>query len=122
LRGSTGGFRRDVEAIYLIGGWRSGLASYGDPSSVLSTRQGMVSGTGGLSREVGHPLVKPVDVLQTLLIHAGRPSIVADPFAGSGSTLLAARTLGLQAVGVEIDETYAKRAAKRLSQRELVEY
>jgi adenine-specific DNA methylase len=120
LRGATGGFRRDVEAIYLLGGWKSGLAIYDDPSSVLKTRQPMVSGGQGLSHETGHPLAKPIDILQTLIIHAGRPTLVADPFAGSGSTLLAARTLGLQAVGVEVDERYAERAAKRLSQLELL--
>jgi DNA methylase len=120
LRGVTGGFRRDVEAIYLLGGWKSGLGQYGWPSSVLSTCESMVSGGQGLSHETGHPLAKPVDVLQTLLVHAGRPTLIADPFAGSGSTLLAARTLGLQAIGVEVEERYADRAAKRLSQPELL--
>jgi hypothetical protein len=120
LRGATGGFRRDVEAIYLLGGWKSGLACYGDPSSVLRTCEAMVSGSMGLSHSVGHPLAKPVDVLQALLIAAGKPALVADPFAGSCSTLLAARTLGLQAIGVELDERYAERAAKRLSQPELL--
>ena len=120
LRGATGRFRRDVEAIYLIGGWKSGLAQYGWPSSVLRTGEAMVSGAWGLAHETGHPLAKPIDILQTLLIHAGRPTLIADPFAGSGSSLLAARTLGLQAIGVEVDERYAERAAKRLSQPELL--
>jgi DNA methylase len=120
LRGATGGFRRDVEAIYLLGGWKSGLAQYGHPSSVLRTCEPMVSGGMGLSHMAGHPLAKPVDVLQTLLRHAGCPTLVADPFAGSGSTLLAARTLGLHAVGVELEERFAERAAKRLSQPELL--
>jgi DNA methylase len=120
LRGVTGGFRRDVEAIYLTGAWESGLGQYGWPSSVLKTVESMVSGSQGLSHGVGHPLAKPIDVLQTLLVHAGKPTLIADPFAGSGSTLLAARTLGLQAIGVEVEERYAERAAKRLSQPELL--
>lgn len=120
LRGATGGFRRDAEAVYLLGGWKSGLAIYGSPGSVLGTCEPMVSGGMGLSHQTGHPHSKPVDVLQTLLIHAGCPTLIADPFAGSGSTLLAARTLGLRAVGVEVEERYAERAAKRLSQSELL--
>jgi site-specific DNA-methyltransferase (adenine-specific) len=107
--GGLGGFRRNAEAIYLTGcGWPTGL---GGRSSILAN-----SATGGnLARYYGHPHAKPVGVMETL-IAACPPGTIADPFTGSGSTLVAARNLGRHAIGVEVDERYAEAAARRLSQ------
>jgi hypothetical protein len=117
-RAATGGFRRDAEAVYLMGRWKYTLAGR---TSILRTRVAMLSGASGYTAQAGHPHAKPLDVLMEL-IEAARPcTLVADPFAGSGSTLLAARRLGLRAVGVEVDEQYASRAATRLSQPEMVQ-
>lgn len=109
--GAVGGYRRNVEAIYLIGkGWGGGL---GGRTAVIST---LVSTGGNLGRLTGHPHTKPIDVMGTLLASAPA-GIVADPFAGSGSTLIAARNLGRKSIGVELDERYCEIIAKRLSQQ-----
>ena len=67
-----------------------------------------------------HPTEKPVTLLHTLLSVVASPGgMVLDPFAGAGSTLVAARDLGLAAVGVESDERWCEQAARRLSQASL---
>lgn len=64
-----------------------------------------------------HPTQKPLGILTPLVEYSCPPGgLVVDPFAGSGSSLVAAKHLGRRAAGVEIDEKYCEIAARRLSQ------
>lgn len=110
--GSTTGFRRDIEAIFLTGSWPRRDARW---SSVLTSRIANIGGTASPAGHTGHPHTKPLDLMETL-IDACPPGVIADPFAGSGTTLLAAKRLGRTAIGVEIDERHCETIARRLDQ------
>jgi site-specific DNA-methyltransferase (adenine-specific) len=66
-----------------------------------------------------HPSPKPLDITRWFLhrmpgYRLGRG--VVDPFAGSGTTLRAAKDIGMRALGVEIEERYCEQIALRLAQ------
>lgn len=112
--GSTTGWRRDIEPIFLVGTWPKQPAQ----RSSLLVASGTSGGSSSAAGRYGHPHAKPLDVMEPL-IDACPPGVIADPFAGSGSTLVAARNLGRRAIGVELDEKYCEMVARRLSQQAL---
>ena len=62
-----------------------------------------------------HPTQKPVGILKPLIAAFTRPGqLVLDPFAGSGSTLAAARLLHRDYIGIDIDAQHCKTAHNRL--------
>jgi site-specific DNA-methyltransferase (adenine-specific) len=64
-----------------------------------------------------HPTEKPTGILTPLIEYACPPGgLVLDPFAGSGSTAVAARLTGRRSVLIEADERYCEAIAKRLAQ------
>lgn len=115
MRGAIGGVRRDLEAVYLCGtAWTSGLGGRSSLFRTMEAQQG--SQHGIVARAGGHPHAKAQDVMRALIGLTPGGATIADPFAGSGSTLVAAAFLGRRAIGVELDEAFCEMAARRLSQ------
>ena len=95
------------EEIYVLGhGWT------GSRTSNVLRVHGLMSGS---SERPAHPTPKPLALMEALISKCP-PGVIADPFAGSGSTLVAAKALGRKAIGVELEERYAEIAARRLAQ------
>lgn len=67
---------------------------------------------------VSHPTVKPLDLMRWLVRLVTPPGgIVLDPFAGSGTTLHAARAEGFRAIGIEREPSYLPLIKARLDAR-----
>lgn len=110
--GGVGPWRPSDEEIYLAG-WPNPRGAAGDAfGSVIR-----LSGLRGSARP-DHPSPKPVALIETLIATCP-PGVIADPFAGSGSTLIAARNQGRRAIGVELDERYCEQIAMRLAQADM---
>lgn len=72
--------------------------------------------------KLGHPCAKPFKAWRRLLSNIAQPGMtILDPFMGSGTTLRAAKDLGMTAIGIEITERYCEMAANYLSQ-EVMEF
>lgn len=101
--GINGGpWRYQHESIYVTEGW-------------TRTSDAAVSILTAYPNQADHMHAKPVP-LMTALIEGSPPGVIADPFAGTGSTLVAASLLGRKCIGVEIEEKFVEMLAKRLAQ------
>ncbi|MDA7943133.1 MAG: site-specific DNA-methyltransferase [Nitrosopumilus sp.] len=70
-----------------------------------------------VASEKEHPAAFPLRLPEMCIKLAGEGAekVVLDPFAGSGSTLLAAKGLGMRYIGFEIDPRYVRMARARLA-------
>lgn len=105
-------FFTNHEDIYVMGeGWRKSSPPL---RSVITTTENRSQAPAMF----GHPTPKPVGLMEQLIDRCP-PGVIADPFAGSGSTLVAAKLLGRKVIGVELEERYCEIIAKRCSQEVL---
>ena len=109
---AAGPWRWDVVLIQVFG---KGTFGRPESSSLMQT-----DGTQALANETGHKAPVPTEVMRWLY-EPFCPGVVLDPFAGSCSVLLAAKMLGGRAIGIEADESYCEKAARRLSQGALTD-
>ena len=67
------------------------------------------------TRNIPHPAPMPYELAHRI-VKSSPAGVVLDPFAGSGTTLLAARDEGIQSVGIEISKKYCEVAVERLEE------
>ena len=103
--------------------WRDGVGDWQALCSTVwsvPTVGGRMAPGTNIPEPVGHPAPMPVEVARRCIRLSTWPGeTVLDPFAGSGTTLLAARQLGRRAVGIERSERYCELAVRRLGQMSL---
>jgi site-specific DNA-methyltransferase (adenine-specific) len=68
------------------------------------------------AEKFNHPGTFPLDLPRWCIrLHGKSGSVVLDPFAGAGTTLLAAQAEGAHGIGIEIDPIYVAAAQARLA-------
>ena len=70
-----------------------------------------------IPQDYQHPTEKPVELMAKIInIHSDPGDLILEPFAGHGSTLVAAKRTGRRAVGIEINKAYCDIIIQKLSQ------
>lgn len=100
-------------------GWESVVIMHSISDSTKYTRWNSGGAravwTCNVDRSGWHPTNKPIPLLRSFVTDFTDPGeTILDPFAGSGSTLVAAQIEGRKSIGIEIDEQYCEVAARRL--------
>ena len=103
------------------GGGYIGETTYCDEGTAsrffYSTKSSVKERTHNRTIENDHPTVKNLELMKYLIkLITPTGGTVFDPFAGSGTTLIAAKDIGFDSVGVEMSEEYCEIIRNRISQ------
>lgn len=98
------------------GPWRYRHETIYVTEGFVRTNDAAVSILTAFPEQDDHIHGKPLALMEAL-VGAAPPGLIADPFAGSGTTLVAARNLGRKIIGVELVERYCEIIVRRLSQQ-----
>jgi site-specific DNA-methyltransferase (adenine-specific) len=86
----------------------------------LSWTLGMWTFAGANPRRIGHPAPFPEELPRRLIkLYSYPDDVVLDPFAGSGTTLIAARKLNRRSIGIEISTEFCELIIQNLRTEEL---
>ena len=114
----TGGTLADNILEHSVGAWNEeALKEYNihDASGSESSFSNIIKVSTSKNDRGLHETQKPLQLMEMLVsLLTPKDAIVLDPFAGSGTTCLAAKILGRQYIGIEIDRKYVEIAEDRL--------
>jgi len=109
--------------------YRGTILDGGDVAYVFGSREGPEGKTvlpaektsvTAIEPHPDHPCARSLTYMRWLVgFYSQLSDVILDPFAGSGTTLVAAKNLGRRAIGIKIEERYCETAAKRLAQEVL---
>lgn len=114
-------------ASFLVNGMTHGAVGYGNwiPTMLYSAvplhkpESDCQRVVIGREAKPDHPSPKPLGVMRWVIDRLPDDGDLLDPFAGSGTTLVAAKSLNRRAIGIEIEERYCEIAANRCRQEVL---
>jgi DNA modification methylase len=125
-RGEIVGFRMKIRGIHKLayggqeGGRNNQIKNNGYTIiKILGNRmkKDVIESPVEITKDNHHPAVYPSYIIQELIkLLSKRDDTVLDPFCGSGTTCLAAKTLGRDFIGIEINPEYVNLTNERLKQ------
>jgi DNA modification methylase len=81
-------------------------------------RKNYIDNFSGINKADIHPTEKPLPLMEDIIkLHTNKGDLILDPFAGSGTTLVAAQNLGRNFIGIELVEKHYKTCLSRLSEK-----
>lgn len=112
---------RDVHEYILIFSKQSYARTPGNKKSTISKEEfleytkSIWSFGSESAKKIGHPAPYPVELpSRCIKLYTFEGDVILDPFIGSGTTAVAAKTLNRHYVGYEVDKEYAELARRRL--------